>query len=173
MTLSARVFDHERYAMRAALSERKYFIVFVVLGVGTSILYMFLLPSLPSGGFSLYAINFIKPVQIAFALIFGILISLVIVLNVYAFRIRAGSSRKGLTAGSILASLVNGLCCTPLIPTLIAFSGASTPVLFEYSPRIQAFFEFNYPYFYLLSVALLLLSVHYLGKNISCCTRRN
>ena len=159
---------YERNTMSILFSQRKYAATFLILSALVSVFYLFLLPSLPDGTFTLYAIAFITPLQVAFAFVFGILFSLVIVLNEYSFKIRAAGA-KGLTVGSILASLVNGLCCTPLIPTLLALFGASTPVLFEYSPRIQAFFEFNYPYFYLLSALALLVSVHYLSKNISCC----
>lgn len=160
---------YERNALRLAFSQKKYLSLFAVLAVGISTLYMYLLPSLPDGVLiAPYAIRFITPLQVAFALIFGVLLSLVVVLNVYAFGMRA-SSGKRLTIGSVLASFCNALCCTPIIPTLIALFGASTPVLFDYSPRIQAFFEFNYPYFYLFSAVLLLISIHYLTKNISSC----
>jgi hypothetical protein len=163
---------YERNALRLAFSKRNYIAIFAVLAIAISVLYLYLLPSLPDGVLiAPYAINFITPLQEGFALVFGILFSLVIVLNVYAFRMHA-SAGKRFTIGSILASLVNGLCCTPIIPTLIALSGASTPILFDYSPKIQAFFEFNYPYFYLLSAALLLVSVHYLSRNITSCCKR-
>ncbi len=163
---------YERNALRLAFSKRNYIAIFAVLAIAISVLYMYLLPSLPDGVLiAPYAINFITPLQEGFALVFGVLFSLVIVLNIYAFRMHA-SAGKHLTIGSVLASLVNGLCCTPIIPTLIALSGASTPILFDYSPRIQAFFEFNYPYFYLLSAALLLVSVHYLSRNITTCCKR-
>ncbi|HZW56124.1 MAG TPA: hypothetical protein VFF30_07540 [Nitrososphaerales archaeon] len=163
---------YERNALRLAFSKRNYVAFFAVLAIAISVLYMYLLPSLPDGVLiAPYAINFITPLQEVFALVFGVLFGLVIVLNIYAFRMHA-SSGKRLTIGSVLASLVNGLCCTPIIPTLIALSGASTPILFDYSPRIQAFFEFNYPYFYLLSAALLLASVHYLSRNITSCCKR-
>jgi hypothetical protein len=162
---------YERFALDAVFTGRAYLSLFLGLSVSISVLYMFLLPSLPEGALVPYAINFITPIQVAFSLIFGVLISLVVTLNVYAFRIRT-SSVKGITVGSVLASLVNGLCCTPLIPSLLALTGASTPVLYQFSPRIQAFFEFNYPYFYLISSILLLVSVHYLSRNISCCKRK-
>jgi hypothetical protein len=96
--------------------------------------------------------------------------SLVLLLNVLAFSMRANAQAK-LTVGSFLASLVNGLCCTPLIPSLIALTGVSTPVLFRFVPPIEAFFEFNYPYFYLLSTGLLFVSLHYLSRNIICCKK--
>ena len=163
---------YERNALRLAFSNKKYIVIFVVLAAAISVLYMYFLPSLPDGVLvAPYAINFITPLQEGFALVFGVFFSLVIVLNIYAFRMHAPSGKR-LTIGSVLASLVNGLCCTPIIPTLIALSGASTPVLFNYSPRIQAFFEFNYPYFYLFSAALLLVSVHYLSRNITSCCKR-
>ncbi len=163
-------FLYERYALGALFTGKVYPSLFLALSGSISVLYMFLLPSLPYGALVPYAIDFITPIQVAFSLIFGVLISLVVTLNVYAFRIRA-SSVKAITAGSVLASLVNGLCCTPLIPSLIAMTGVSTPVLYAISPRIQAFFEFNYQYFYALSVILLLVSIHYLSRNISCCSR--
>ncbi|MDG6926536.1 MAG: hypothetical protein JRN09_08275 [Nitrososphaerota archaeon] len=160
---------YERFALGAAFAGRIYLLLFLALSMSVSVLYMFLLPSLPLGALVPYAIQFITPTQVAFALTFGVLIALVATLDVYAFRMRA-SSVKAVTVGSILASLVNGLCCTPLIPSLIAMTGASTPALYEISPRLQAFFEFNSQYFYALSVALLLISVHYLSRSItSCC----
>jgi hypothetical protein len=169
LTPSRNFLGYERNAVSMVFSRRWGSALFLVLSTSISAFYLFLLPSLPDGTFTFGAIAFITPLQTAFAFAFGILFSLVVVMNVFSFKIRAAGA-KGLTIGSILASLVNGLCCTPLIPTLFALLGASTPVLFEYSPRIQAFFEFNYPYFYLLSAIALVGSVHYLSKNISCCT---
>ena len=159
---------YERFAVSAAFAGRGYILFFLALSVSVSALYMFLLPSLPLGALMPYAIQFLTPVQASFALIFGVLLSLVATLNIYAFKMRV-SSVKGVTAGSIVASLVNGLCCTPLIPSLISMTGASTPVLYAISPRLQAFFEFNSQYFYALSVALLLISVHYLSRSITAC----
>jgi hypothetical protein len=166
--------DPDYRGLSLAFSEKKYGVAFAISSISISVLYFYMLPSLPDGVIiAPYAIQFITPIQEVFAIIFGVLFSLVIVLNIYAFKMHT-SSGKRLTVGSIIASLVNGLCCTPIVPTLIALTGASTPMLFDISPRIQAFFEFNYPYFYLLSTALLLVSVHYLSRSISsCCKREN
>lgn len=167
----SRFFMNERYAITNVLGLRIYSILFALLSTVITVLYLFLLPSLPLGGFVIYAINYITPIQIVFAFLFGTLTGLVIVMNIYAWSINLPSDKR-LTLGSILASLVNGLCCTPVIPSLLALAGASTPFLYQISPRIQAFFEFNYPYFYLLSTAILLLSLHYLSKSISCCKNK-
>jgi len=161
-------FGYEHNTLRVVLGQKRYGVTFSLLSAALSVFYLFLLPSLPFGTIAFYLIRFITPLQIAFAFVFGILLALVITLNVYSFKIRA-SGTKGLAIGAFLPSLVNSLCCTPIIPTLLALLGASTSVLFGYSPRLQAFFEFNYPYFYLLSALVLLFSVHYSSKNISCC----
>jgi hypothetical protein len=171
MKVKQSLIQYEFNALSILISEKRYLMMLVLLSVLICTLYLFLLPSLPDGGLVFYAIYFITPLQVVFAISFGVLISLVFTLNVYAYRIKT-SSRRNLTVGSILASLVNGLCCTPLIPSLIALTGVSTPVLYSISPRIQAFFEFNYGYFYALSLILLLISVHYLSRNISCCANK-
>jgi hypothetical protein len=163
------------YIVRAFIlivNKRVYLMILICSSFLVSLFYMFLLPSLPTGSFSIYAIRFITPLQIAFATIFGVLMSLVLLLNFFALKVRAKGQVK-FTAGSLLASLVNGLCCTPLISSFVALTGVSTPVLLRFVPPIEAFFEFNYAYFYLLSAALLLFSLHYLSRNIVVCCKRN
>ena len=158
-------------SLRLVYGEKKYFVSFLILAFSLTILYLFLLPSLPDGAFTLFAIQFITPIQILFSFVFGILFGLVIVLNVLAYRVRVSTSKK-LSFGALLATLVNGLCCTPVIPSLIALTGVSTPVLFKYAPPIEIFFENYSVYFYVLSSGLLLFSVNYLSKNIACCANK-
>lgn len=150
------------------LQGRVYLYSFALLSVAITLLYVVLLPSLPNGAINLQVVRYITPLQVVFAVIFGVMLSLIITLNVYAFRINSPGA-KATTVGSILSSLVNGLCCTPLIPSIIAFFGASSEVVFRYSPPIEAFFEFYYPYFYLLSAVILAYALLRLGKNIVCC----
>lgn len=158
-------------ALGLVFERRAYFYSFLVMSFAISSLYVVLLPSLPLGSVNLQVVRFITPFQVAFAVIFGLLLSLVILLNIYSARYRVKGA-KAITVGSILASAVNGLCCTPVVPSLIAFFGASSSVVFEYAPPIQAFFEYNYPYFYLLSALLLLFSLQRSSKNIVCCKKR-
>jgi len=157
-------------ALGLVFERRTYFYSFLFLSVAISSLYIVLLPSLPLGSLNLQVVRFITPLQPAFAIIFGFLLSLVILFNVYSAKYRVNGV-KAITVGSILASAVNGLCCTPVIPSLIAIFGASSTVVFEYAPPIQAFFERDYPYFYLLSAMLLLFSLQRSSKNIVCCKR--
>lgn len=157
-------------ALGLVFERRTYLYSFLLLSIAISSFYIVLLPSLPLGSLSLQVVRFITPLQLVFAIIFGLLLSLVILLNIYSARYRV-KGVKAITLGSILASAVNGLCCTPLIPSLIAVFGASSTVIFEYAPPIQAFFEYNYPYFYVLSSLLLFLSLQRSSKSIVCCKR--
>jgi hypothetical protein len=157
-------------AFSLVFERRAYLYSFLVLSVTISSLYIVLLPSLPLGTLNFQVVRFITPLQLAFAVVFGILLSLVVVINVYSAKFRVKGT-KAITIGSILAGAVNGLCCTPVIPSLIAVLGASSTVIFQYAPPIEAFFERDYPYFYLLSALLLLLSLQRSSKNIVCCRR--
>jgi hypothetical protein len=157
-------------ALGLVFGRRSYLYSFLVLSISISSLYTVLLPSLPLGSLNFQVVRFVTPLQLAFAVVFGILLSLVVMVNIYSVRLRVKGT-KAITIGSILAGAVNGLCCTPVIPSLIAVLGASSTVVFQYSPPIQAFFERDYPYFYLLSALLLLLSLQRSSKNIVCCRR--
>jgi hypothetical protein len=160
------------YAVWLVLGEKLYVFLFIFLSPIISIFYLFLLPSLPNGGLEFFAIQFISPLQVFFSLIFGILLSFIIILNAYTFKELRSPSGTKTAIGGVLSTFVNVLCCTPVIPSLIALTGASTPTLFEYAPPIEAFFENYYPYFYLLSAGLMALSVYYLSRTIVTCQRR-
>jgi len=165
------VLKYEYYAFGKMFVNARYLSLFLVISFSSSALYMILLPSLPFGRIVISAVRFITPLQLFFSLIFGILLGLAVTLNVYSVRFSTHNVRS-LTIASVLSSMVNGLCCTPAIPFILSLGGASTPLLYSISPRIQAFFEFNYPYFYAASILMLTLSIHYLSCNIACCIRR-
>jgi hypothetical protein len=161
-------FSAFRRATVLVLRRRVYLYSFALFSSLITALYFVLLPSLPNGSLNLNVVQFITPLQVVFAVIFGVMLGLIITFNVAALHMNAEGT-KTVMFGSVLSSLVNGLCCTPVIPSLIAFFGASSAVAFRYSPPIQAFFEFNYPYFYLLSVVILAYSLLRLSKNMVCC----
>jgi hypothetical protein len=150
------------------LRKRVYFTLFAVSSFCLVLLYMFLLPSLPFGTLFPQAIVFITPVQAIFAFVFGVLLALLLTLNVYAYKI--GAKLSGLApAGSVVASLVNALCCTPVIPLLFAIIGGSSPLLYSASPKVEFFFEKYYVVFYAFSSILLIYALFRVMKSISCC----
>ena len=157
--------------MHMVLKDRRYFFLLALLSSIFTAIYLVLLPSLPNGTINPMFIEFITPIQIIFSFLFGVMIGLMITLGIYAAKLKIRSPKGGPVAGVLISALVNALCCTPIVPSILAFLGASTPILFAYSPHIQAFFEQNYTDFYILSLLIFLVSFHYTAKNISCCKR--
>lgn len=154
--------------MAEVLRSRGYFLQFVVVSALITLLYLILLPSLPLGSVRLNALSFATPVQIVFSVLFGVLLSAVVTLDIYSIRSNLAGERA-LTIGSVLATLVNGLCCTPVVPSVLAIFSNSPEFLFTYSPAVQSFFERSYLLFYTLSAVLLLIAVRTLSKNVACC----
>jgi len=169
-------FGYERDAISIVFNDKKHILAFVLLALIITSIYIILLPSLPNGTVSLTFVRFATPFQIVFSIIFGVLLGLIIVLNLYTRKVQKTSKSKnisnGTVTGAIAATFVNLLCCTPIIPSIIALFGGSTPLLFNLSAPLEAFFENNYVYFYLISAVLLVVSVHYISKNASCCVLR-
>jgi hypothetical protein len=159
---------YERNAVIMMLQDSSYAILLVSLSIIFTAIYIVLLPSLPNGTISITFVQFITPLQIIFSILFGSMLGLIITLNVYAARSKIKTPKRAPTI-AFISTFVNVLCCTPLIPSVFTFLGASTSVLFTYSPKIQSFFEQNYPYFYLVSFLLFFASFHYASKNIFCC----
>jgi hypothetical protein len=94
--------------------------------------YGLLLPGLLLGSFGLWVLRFLTPLQLAFALVMGVLLPLVLVVNVYVWRnpkcCVGKAAGEGRTVGALLLGLVpNALCCTPVIPAVLALfaSGSS------------------------------------------------
>ena len=160
---------YELNIIQKILKDRFYVFMLIILSAIFTTIYLILLPSLPNGAINLMFIKFITPIQIIFSFVFGFMISLIITLNLYAKNLKIRTSKSGTVVGVLISTLVNALCCTPIVPSILVVLGASTPVLFAYSPHIQAFFEQSYPYFYTLSFLIFIAAFHYTAKNIYCC----
>lgn len=161
-------FSESKTAIIEMFHLRIYVIAFLILATLITSLYIIILPMLPFGAFFLPAIRFITPLQIFFSFAMGILFSLLIVISLrsHAYGLKIN---KGTGSGAILTSIVNVFCCTPIIPSIVGVLGASSPVIFSYSPPIQHFFAVDYPIFYLLSVLLLTYSILKVASSIGCC----
>ncbi len=164
------MFGYEGDAIRLILKDGPYFLLLISLSLIFTVIYFILLPSLPAGTINPGFVVFITPLQVLFAILFGLMLGLIITLNIYTTRSKIKTS-KAIPTTAVVSTLVNVLCCTPLIPSVLIFLGASTPILFAYSPPIQLFFGQNYPYFYLLSFFIFFASFHYTSKNICYCKR--
>lgn len=130
--------------------------------------YVFTLPAAYTGGvIGLISLRTLTAELLFFALALSALLSLALTLNIYAFRASLRRRGSGLTFGAVIASLLPaGICCTPLVPTLLAILGASTPQIFGLTGRIQGVFATYEPLFLSVALILLLFSLRLVTRNV-------
>jgi hypothetical protein len=168
MTPVARV----RAALAAAfaIEHRMRTIILIALGAPLAMVYMIALPAERYGAFSLQALALLTPAEAVAALVLGFGTMLAFALQAAA----GGIGRRGepLTLGGLLVALAPaGLCCTGVIPAILAALGASTPVLLRESGRYASFFAQYADLFVAGGVALVVLSVWLASARMtSACT---
>lgn len=144
---------------------RLYAGIFSVLFVSVLLVYGYLLISsatgiLDFGGYYLY-FDIISSIAISF------LISLVITLNIYAYRLKSKTSKK-LSIGSILSAVLpSSLCCTSIVPSLLAVGGLSTSFIVGNTGKIQSIFSVYAPVFVGIGAAAALFGLIQINKNIN------
>lgn len=128
-------------AVRLVLAARAYRLLALALFVPLLALYAITLPATYTGGYMGWVSLRHMDLRLAlFALGLSTLLSLVLTMNAYALRRSLRHAGKGLSAGAVLASVLpSSLCCTSVVPSLLALAGASTPQIFHLSGRIQGF----------------------------------
>ncbi len=130
--------------------------------------YAFTLPATYTGGvIGLISLRYLNAELFFFSVALAALLSVALTLNLYAFRASVRQRSGGLTLGALLSSLAPpSVCCTPLVPTLLAIFGASTPQIFGLTGRIQGFFATYEIPILGLALILLLFSVRLAAKSI-------
>ncbi len=158
-------------AVRAAglvFRTRSYRILALGLFVLALTLYVFTLPAAYTGGvIGLISLRYLNGELLFFSVALAALLSLTLTLNVYAFRASVRKAGRGLTVGALASSLLPAsICCTPLVPTLLAVAGASTPQIFGVTGRVQGLFATYEPVILTLALVLLLLALRLAGRSI-------
>jgi len=135
---------------------------FVGSAGGFGFLYSLLLPFDYTQRFELANWHYLSARLVAWSVVLGLGMGLVMSIELYALR-RAARARAGVgaTGGlAFLASLAPSfLCCTPVVPTVLAFVGVSGVGLYGTTGALQHFFASHQNAFLGSSVALLALSV--------------
>ena len=131
-------------------------------------LYVFTLPAAYTGGVvGLISLRYLDAQLFSFSIALAALLSLALTLNVYAFRASARQRSGGLTLGALLSSLAPAsVCCTPLVPTLLAIFGATTPQIFGLTGRIQGLFATYEPLILAFALILLIFSVRLGARSV-------
>lgn len=114
----------------------------ITFGLVTAItaFYLVMLPSSAVGGFSLIALRYLTTSLglAAFALGYGFALTIAINVSSIAQRNRAA---EVVGIGGLLAAILPGsLCCTSIVPSLLAAFGASVPTVLGTTGKIQSVF---------------------------------
>ncbi|GAC1322791.1 MAG: hypothetical protein NVSMB13_01740 [Mycobacteriales bacterium] len=137
-------------------------VVFVALAAAISAAYTVLLPFAFTQRLSLANWQFLTGRLLAFAGALGIGMALVLTVQIYAVRRAAAARRAGGSALSGLALAVSllptFLCCTPVIPTMLATAGLSAVSVYSTTGTLQRFFGAHQSAFLVASLALLALT---------------
>ena len=130
---------------------------------------LFTLPATYTGGVvGLISLRYLTVELGIFAVTLAVLFSLVLTLDVYAFRAAIRQRDKSLSLGALLAGfLPAGICCTPLVPTMLAIMGAPPPQIFGLTGRVQGFVAAYESLFLAFAVALLLFALRLVTRQIS------
>jgi len=155
-------------ALREVFRIRGYRHLAVGLFVPGLAFYLVMLPATYTGGaIGWVSLRYLNGELLSFALILALLLSVVLTFNVYSARIALGRQGTGLSVGAVLASLVpSSVCCTPLVPSVLAAIGASTPQIFSLTGRIQGSVARYEALFLVLSVLLLLTALRLAARSI-------
>ena len=129
-------------AVRLVFQAKPYRYLALALFVLTLTVYAFTLPAVYTGGVvGFVSLRYLTAELLFFSLALAALLSLALSLNIYAFRTSMRRRAGGLTLGAALSSfLPASICCTPLVPSVLAILGASTPQIFGLTGQIQGFF---------------------------------
>ncbi|MCL4422469.1 MAG: hypothetical protein M1115_04760 [Actinobacteria bacterium] len=152
-------------ALRAALSEvfatTGWRLAFVVVTVVVALAYTLLLPFDFTQRLELANWDYLTSYQATWSVLLGLGMALVLVVQVHAMRkVTKAKASAGAVGGAsfVISLLPSFLCCTPFVPTVLAFVGLSGFSLYSTTGSVQHFFAVHQTEFLAGSFALLLLS---------------
>jgi hypothetical protein len=133
---------------------------FLVASGVVAFFYTLLLPFDYTQRFELANWDYLDAYLLTWAIVLGLAMGLVLSVQVYAIRkVAAASAASGAAGGvAFVASLLPSfLCCTPIVPSMLAFVGVSGVGLYTTTGTLQHFFAVHQTEF--LAASLLLLAL--------------
>ena len=157
--------------IRLVFDSKAYSVAFLVTATLTFLGYSYLLSS-SSLNLSLPKIVLgLNIYSLIVSILISVLFALSLVMNVFAFKHEATKGGK-LGFGAVTAAIIpNMLCCTSVIPALLAALGASTPTVIGVTGVLQGPFSTYEQLFLAISIGLLVISIILTGRSISKCCR--
>ncbi len=144
----------------------------VVVAALTTFAYTILLPYDFTQRFSIANWAYLSPGLVAWSVVLGTGVAFAIVLQIHATSRLAVANTGAVSGLAFVASLLPSfLCCTPILPTVLAFVGLSAATLYRTSVDLQYFFAIHQTPFLVGSLALVALAVWMgLRKLAASCT---
>ena len=133
---------------------------FVVVSVVVAFFYTLLLPFDYTQRFELANWDYLDASLLTWAVVLSLAMGLVLSIQVYAMRrIAAARAASGAAGGVafVVSLLPSFLCCTPIVPSVLAFVGVSGVGLYTTTGTLQHFFAVHQTGFLSASLALLIL----------------
>jgi hypothetical protein len=149
-----------RAALREVLGTPGRIAGLLVVAAVVAFFYTLLLPFNYTQRFELANWDYLSSYLLTWAIVLGLAMGLVLSVQVYAMRrIAAARAASGAAGGvAFVASLLPSfLCCTPIVPSVLAFVGVSGVGLYTTTGTLQHFFAVNQTEFFAASLALLTL----------------
>ena len=133
---------------------------FLIVAGAVAFFYTLLLPFSYTQRFEFANWNYLNAYLLVWAIVLGLAMGLVLSIQVYAMRRIADTRAANSTATGlafVAGLLPSFLCCTPIIPSLLAFIGMSGVGLYTTTGTLQHFFAVHQTEF--LATSLILLSL--------------
>lgn len=147
--------------LRDLTRDRFNQVTFIVTVLVVAFAYSMLLTFAYTQRFSISNWQYLDPYLVIWSLVLALGMAVVVVLQVYALRrVAAARPRIGKLGGlafvgSVLPSM---LCCTPVIPTVLAFVGFSTVSVYGTTGTLQYFFATHQSEFFIGSFLLMAIT---------------
>ncbi|MCW1302601.1 MAG: hypothetical protein QXX36_03175 [Candidatus Rehaiarchaeum fermentans] len=147
------------------IKNKKYLTLFIITLIFTALSYYYILSSSAEGilDFGKYYIYF----DIVSSIIISFLISLLVTLTVYSYKIKVKNNNKFAVASIITTILPGSLCCTSVIPSILALIGFSTSFLVGNTGKIQSIFSVYGPLFIVVGAVIGWIGLTQITKDIS------
>ena len=158
-------------AFTFVFERRTYYLIGTLTFVLFFIVYLFILPATYTGGYiGLISLHYLTWSDALIALVLSFLMGLLIPFIIFSYRMGGGSS-KASSAGGLITSMVTPfLCCTPVIPTIMAVIAGILPVIPGTTGiYIQAFIATHELEIYLFAILLLILALYQNARQVLSC----